>query len=63
MGQLMTVSWWKIQFSPKRWQILTKPELSKIGPVQFCLFTPKTDMDNQIVVSDMSRWTKCQERR
>ncbi|XP_055289744.1 T-complex protein 1 subunit delta-like [Moschus berezovskii] len=31
---------------------ITRVEKAKIGLIQFCLFAPKTDMDNQIVVSD-----------
>uniref|UniRef100_A0A452V597 T-complex protein 1 subunit delta n=1 Tax=Ursus maritimus TaxID=29073 RepID=A0A452V597_URSMA len=31
---------------------ITRVEKAKIGLIQFCLSAPKTDMDNQIVVSD-----------
>ncbi|XP_072023625.1 T-complex protein 1 subunit delta-like [Amphiura filiformis] len=33
----------------------TKVEKAKIGLIQFCISPPKTDMDNQIVVSDYSQ--------
>lgn len=33
----------------------TKVEKAKIGLIQFCLSPPKTDMDNQIVVSDYAQ--------
>uniref|UniRef100_A0A2K5IDC4 T-complex protein 1 subunit delta n=1 Tax=Colobus angolensis palliatus TaxID=336983 RepID=A0A2K5IDC4_COLAP len=34
---------------------ITRVEKAKIGLIQFCLSAPKTDMDNQIVVSDYAQ--------
>ncbi|XP_031959619.1 T-complex protein 1 subunit delta [Corvus cornix cornix] len=34
---------------------VTRVEKAKIGLIQFCLSAPKTDMDNQIVVSDYAQ--------
>ncbi|XP_044310086.1 T-complex protein 1 subunit delta [Varanus komodoensis] len=34
---------------------VTRVEKAKIGLIQFCLSAPKTDMDNQIVVSDYTQ--------
>ncbi|CAL8274125.1 T-complex protein 1 subunit delta [Gadus morhua] len=34
---------------------ITRVEKAKIGLIQFCLSPPKTDMDNQIVVSDYAQ--------
>ncbi|CAG0919758.1 unnamed protein product [Notodromas monacha] len=33
----------------------TKVEKAKIGLIQFCLSSPKTDMDNQVIVSDYTQ--------
>ncbi|EDV20280.1 uncharacterized protein TRIADDRAFT_63418 [Trichoplax adhaerens] len=34
---------------------ITRVEKAKIGLIQFCLSAPKTDMDNQVVISDYSQ--------
>uniref|UniRef100_A0A8C5KQE5 T-complex protein 1 subunit delta n=1 Tax=Jaculus jaculus TaxID=51337 RepID=A0A8C5KQE5_JACJA len=43
---------------------ITRVEKAKIGLIQFCLSAPKTDMDNQIVVSDYAQMNRVlQEER
>lgn len=41
----------------------TRVEKTKIGLIQFSLSAPRTDMDNQTVISDMPGWTERFERR
>ena len=35
----------------------TRVENAKIGLLQFCISPPKTDLENNVVISDYTRWT------
>merc|ERR1719153_154256 len=49
----MTQKWSMVLFSKKKPLAMSKKvDKAKIGLIQFCVSPPKTDMDNQVVVSD-----------